>query len=172
VAVDSFVTIPKGKVRANLPVTIIPNSSRTEDAAFSVHVARADGAILQPFSVPVTIINTDYARLAWSDEFDASELNTADWNFELGNNNGWGNNELEIYTNSAANVFIENGNLVIRGLKRRNTYTSGRITTQNKRTFTIWQNRNQSYSAGGERHLACPLDAGEQYLHGGLAQVR
>lgn len=137
VAVDSFVTIPKGKVRANLPVTIIPNSSRTEDAAFSVHVARADGAILQPFSVPVTIVNTDYARLAWSDEFDASELNTANWNFELGNNNGWGNNELEIYTNSAANVFIENGNLVIRAIKDGNTYTSGRITTQNKRTFTF-----------------------------------
>lgn len=135
-AVDSFVTIPKGKVRANLPVIIIPNPSRTEDAAFSVHVTKAEGAVLQPFSVPVMIVNTDYARLAWSDEFEGSTLNTTDWNYELGNNNGWGNNELEIYTNSTANVYIDNGNLVIRAIKEGNTYTSGRITTQNKHTFT------------------------------------
>ena len=136
VAVDTFVTITKGKLRANLPITIIPNSSKTEDVAFSVQVTKAEGAILQPFSVPVKIINTDYARLAWSDEFEGSELSTEYWNYELGNNNGWGNNELEIYTNSTANVFINNGNLVIKAIKEGNTYTSGRITTQNKRAFT------------------------------------
>lgn len=137
-AVDSFVTIPNGKVRANIPITIIPNASRTQDAAFTVQVKKAEGAVIQPFDVPVTIVNTDYEQLVWSDEFEGTSLNPENWNYELGNNNGWGNNELEVYTNSAENSYIENGNLVIRAMKNENTgvYTSARITTMNKRTFT------------------------------------
>ncbi|HVU16557.1 MAG TPA: family 16 glycosylhydrolase [Candidatus Didemnitutus sp.] len=50
--------------------------------------------------------------LLWSDEFsagDASDSTAPDstkWGYELGNNNGWGNNELESYTNSRANSAI------------------------------------------------------------------
>ena len=75
--------------------------------------------------------------LVWSDEFNGSTINTNDWNFETGGG-GWGNNELEFYTNSPNNAYVSNGNLVIEARKEvmgSNSYTSARMTTQNKKTF-------------------------------------
>jgi beta-glucanase (GH16 family) len=55
--------------------------------------------------------------LVWSDEFnqqDGSAPDPAKWTFDEGvGNNGWGNKELEYYTNRSKNVAIQNGNLVI-----------------------------------------------------------
>ena len=68
-------------------------------------------------------------------------LNTNIWNFETGNNNGWGNNEKEYYTGDTANVSVKNGYLQISALNSPNyngtgfNYTSARITTQNKYSF-------------------------------------
>ena len=78
--------------------------------------------------------------LAWSDEFngpDGSRPDPAKWKFEVGGN-GWGNRELEYYTNRPENSSIHDGNLVIQALKENFTghdhvtrdYTSARITTQ------------------------------------------
>ncbi|MFZ1973327.1 MAG: glycoside hydrolase family 16 protein [Candidatus Acidiferrales bacterium] len=78
--------------------------------------------------------------LVWSDEFNASDGSRPDpakWKFEVGGN-GWGNHELECYTNRPENSFIHDGNLVIQALKENFTgpdhvardYTSARITTQ------------------------------------------
>jgi len=62
------------------------------------------------------------------------------WNHELGGN-GWGNGELQTYTNSTSNAQLDGaGNLVITARKVDATgpdgiareYTSARITTQNK----------------------------------------
>lgn len=81
-------------------------------------------------------------QLVWSDEFDSTALNTNTWNYETGNNNGWGNNEKEYYTGDAANVSVQNGYLQISALNSSNynntgfNYTSARITTQNKYSFT------------------------------------
>ncbi|CAL9380233.1 hypothetical protein SUDANB121_01051 [Nocardiopsis dassonvillei] len=76
------------------------------------------------------------AALVWSDEFDGpsgSAPSAANWNHETGNH-GWGNNELQNYTNSRANSALDgNGNLVITARRESNgTYTSARMTTQNK----------------------------------------
>lgn len=74
-------------------------------------------------------------QLVWSDDFDgaAGELPDASkWGFDLGNNNGWGNQELENYTNDPENVSLDgNGNLVITAIKNGNSYTSARVKTQN-----------------------------------------
>ena len=43
--------------------------------------------------------------LVWSDEFNSSTIDTTNWNFEIGNN-GWGNNELQYYTNHLDNAYI------------------------------------------------------------------
>lgn len=75
-------------------------------------------------------------QLVWSDEFDGTAVNTANWNFETGGG-GWGNNEQQYY--QAKNATVANGNLVITAKKERvkaNAYTSARLTTQNKRQFT------------------------------------
>jgi beta-glucanase (GH16 family) len=80
--------------------------------------------------------------LVWSDEFDGSSLDTNIWNYETGNNNGWGNNEKEYYTGDVANVSVKDGCLQITALHSPNynglgfDYTSARITTQNKHVFT------------------------------------
>ncbi|WP_083609021.1 family 16 glycosylhydrolase [Nocardiopsis sp. TSRI0078] len=74
--------------------------------------------------------------LVWSDEFDGpagTAPNPAHWNHETGDH-GWGNNELQNYTNSRNNSALDgNGNLVITARQETDgTYTSARITTQNK----------------------------------------
>jgi beta-glucanase (GH16 family) len=78
-------------------------------------------------------------NLVWSDEFNGTSVNTANWTFETGGH-GWGNQELENYTNGA-NASVSGGILTITA--RRTTtgscwygtcqYTSTRMKTQGKR---------------------------------------
>ncbi|MBO0609430.1 glycoside hydrolase family 16 protein [Myceligenerans salitolerans] len=76
------------------------------------------------------------AQLVWSDEFDGaagSAPNPANWNHETGDH-GWGNNELQNYTNSRDNSALDgNGNLVITARQEAGGgYTSARMTTKDK----------------------------------------
>jgi beta-glucanase (GH16 family) len=81
--------------------------------------------------------------LVWSDEFngvDGSAPNSSKWTYDTGvGGNGWGNNELETYTNRIRNAQIQSGNLVITALKETyadpsdgitRNYTSARLRTQ------------------------------------------
>jgi len=80
-----------------------------------------------------------FPNLRWSDEFNGTTINTANWGFDLGGG-GWGNNELENYTNRSVNARIENGNLVIEARRENfggNAYTSARMKTQGKQSFGI-----------------------------------
>lgn len=79
-------------------------------------------------------------QMVWSDDFDGlanSPPDPAKWGYDLGNGTqGWGNNELQSYTNSTDNVFLDGtGNLVIRALNTANGFTSGRIKTATKFAF-------------------------------------
>ena len=70
----------------------------------------------------------------WSDEFDGSEVDENNWGYDIGGS-GWGNNELEFYTNR--NAYLTEGNLVIRANKENyggSQYTSSRLKTQSKQT--------------------------------------
>ena len=51
-------------------------------------------------------------RLVCHDEFDGAALDTTKWARETGGT-GWGNGELEFYTNRVENARLENGFLVI-----------------------------------------------------------
>ena len=54
----------------------------------------------------------------WNDEFDGSSLNLDKWSYETGNKyNGWGNNELQYYT-EGANCTVSDGILTITAKKR------------------------------------------------------
>ncbi|MFN6991532.1 MAG: family 16 glycosylhydrolase [Fervidobacterium sp.] len=82
-------------------------------------------------------INSENWKLIWSDEFSGTELDRTKWRFDIGNNNGWGNNELQYYT-EGKNIFFENGMLVIEARReeiksggRTYNYTSTRIKTEN-----------------------------------------
>lgn len=78
----------------------------------------------------------------WSDEFngpDGSAPDPSKWTYDTGGK-GWGNNELECYTNRLENAQIKGGNLVITAEQEtvpfacsdgsRNSYTSARLKTQ------------------------------------------
>lgn len=78
--------------------------------------------------------------LSWSDEFggaDGSAPDAGKWGYDLGGG-GWGNNELETYTNRAVNAQIQGGDLVITAQAENYTgtdgiarnYTSARLKTQ------------------------------------------
>ncbi len=78
--------------------------------------------------------------LVWSDEFngkDGSPPDPSKWTYDIGGS-GWGNHELEYYTNRRENARIESGNLVIAArqepYKAPNgadfDYTSARLKTQ------------------------------------------
>ncbi len=103
--------------------------------------------ITDPDPVPDTTPSTNYT-LVWADEFDgaSSTPDPTNWNYDLGygygnNNDGWGNDEWQKYTDSEENVRVEDGNLVITATwdstnyivpgKRDGSITSGRINTKN-----------------------------------------
>ena len=71
---------------------------------------------------------------AWADEFDGPANTPPDptrWTYDLGNNNGWGNQELETYTNVVQNVHLDGmGHLVIHVDRSGSSFTSARIKTQ------------------------------------------
>jgi beta-glucanase (GH16 family) len=73
--------------------------------------------------------------LAWADEFDGTALDLNNWTFDLGAG-GWGNNELQTYTSDPANVTVSGGSLVITAIKNKNKYTSARIKTQGRHSWT------------------------------------
>jgi beta-glucanase (GH16 family) len=70
----------------------------------------------------------------WSDEFDGTSLNTANWTPETGGG-GWGNNEQQTYTSDSANLRVDSGNLIIQAVKSGSAWTSARIKSQDKRSF-------------------------------------
>lgn len=75
---------------------------------------------------------------SWQDEFDyKGRPDPAKWGYDLGGG-GWGNNELEFYTNAESNASVENGKLTIAARKEQKEgrgYTSARLVTKNKFDF-------------------------------------
>ena len=80
--------------------------------------------------------------LVWRDEFNqpnGSPVDASKWISETGGN-GWGNDELEYYTNRLQNAYQQDGNLVIKVQQEKFTgadgvtrnYTSARLKTLGK----------------------------------------
>ena len=63
-------------------------------------------------------------KLVWNDEFDGAVIDRDKWDFDIGNGffdykshtwvPGWGNEELQYYTDSPENAFVKDGALHIR----------------------------------------------------------
>ena len=78
-------------------------------------------------------------KLVWSDEFDGDTLNRENWNFqvlEAGRFNG----ELQEYTDSEQNAYVEDNCLVIKAIHKSdvhgpNQYSSARLNTAQKQTW-------------------------------------
>lgn len=79
-------------------------------------------------------------KLYWADEFNKAGIpDSSKWSYNIGNGpDGWGNQELEYYTNESRNSFVENGLLKIKCIKeeyRGHQYTSARLVTKDKFSF-------------------------------------
>src|ERR1700722_7101328 len=103
----------------------------------------------------ITVGGTTYVP-QWCQEFNgaAGSPDTTVWNFDLGNNNGWGNGEVEVYcgppgysgnpsqcpttfSTPTAPVYIDgSGHLVIQPRNVGGTWISGRMNTEGLQNFT------------------------------------
>lgn len=119
----------------------------------SIAIVTPDGLVtaLQPgnatitLATPLEVVNAlvavehnwgDYS-LVWSDEFDGATLDESVWNYNTGGN-GWGNNELQYYTNRPENIRLVDGCLEIEARKEEyenRDYTSARIHSKGKKSF-------------------------------------
>jgi beta-glucanase (GH16 family) len=91
--------VPTGDSGGIAPDSAAPSS----DAAPSPAADGSDGASLPGW------------KLTWSDEFDGPDGSPVDptkWTHDVGGT-GWGNGELEYYTDGAQNAVVQGGNLVI-----------------------------------------------------------
>lgn len=124
-----FQTVPSGVVTykysasGNYTVNVIAKSATGQTVSQSVQI-----------SVGVKL------SLIWSDEFDIpGSPDASKWSFNIGTGSGgWGNNELEYYTNRTDNAIVSNGTLKIIAKKESysgSAYTSARMVTQNLFSF-------------------------------------
>lgn len=83
------------------------------------------------------------STLVWSDEFDGTSVNPANWEFMIGDGTdygipGWGNNELQYYTARPENAVVSDGTLKIIAREENfggRNYTSARLRTMNRAEF-------------------------------------
>ena len=95
---------------------------------------------LPPY-VPVVLTDSNWAFEAtpvWAEEFNYTGApDPNNWYYDLGGS-GWGNNELQNYTNSTSNAMVEGGNLTITARKETSgsrNYSSARLLSKNMGDF-------------------------------------
>ena len=84
-------------------------------------------------------------KLVWHDEFDGDQIDRTKWDFDIGNGffdyrnhawvPGWGNEELQYYTDAPANASVKDSLLTIRAQKESLHgcgYTSARLKTRRR----------------------------------------
>lgn len=119
-------------------IPVQPGTSASPDASATPYPGGYP--VIKPSSTtsPVDETHKGYT-LKWEEQFNGTSLNRDDWNVEL-HEPGWVNNELQEYVDSEKNIYVKDGNLVLKPVKTvgsdgKVSYTSGRINTQNKHNF-------------------------------------
>lgn len=79
----------------------------------------------------------NFTQLVQEDNFDTNGAPDAGlWSYDIGTGeNGWGNSELQYYTDSSSNVVVKDGSLLITARKEPfegSSYTSARLLTKGK----------------------------------------
>jgi beta-glucanase (GH16 family) len=157
IAKTGTLTIPAKSTEGSIEITVVGDTLREADETFSVTLSNPKNATISTGVGTATVRNDDtyvfipsdgYTTPAaytgyineWSDEFSGSALDLTSWSFDVGGS-GWGNNELQYYTNNRPdNIYLSNGNLIIQAKKEAfsgKEYTSSRIITKGKKEFTF-----------------------------------
>jgi beta-glucanase (GH16 family) len=118
-------------------------------------------ALLIVVCLAVPRIHAASPVLVWSDEFNQPESSgpdTGKWIYDIGTGEpaGWGNHELETYTDSRTNSFVANDPgatdgkaLVIRAVRTGTGYTSARIKTRETFQYVRLEARARIPSGAG-----------------------
>lgn len=89
----------------------------------------------------------------WSEEFDYTGApDPNNWGYDIGGS-GWGNNELQYYTNALSNAEVKNGMLTITAKKEvvdNRNYSSARLISKNKGDFTYGRAEIKAKLPGGK----------------------
>lgn len=102
---------------------------------------RSSSGLTTKKTVDISVtVNPVLPVLFWSDEFNADGVpDPTKWGYDIGTGSGgWGNQELEYYTNRTENVTVLNGVLRIKAIKENyagSAYTSARILSKGKFGF-------------------------------------
>lgn len=151
---NQLLTFQPNETSKTINISVTADDIEEGDEQFSVVLSTPTNASVAKSTAVATIRNDDTKAafnntgydaptsypgysLVWSDEFNGTSLDASAWTYETGNN-GWGNNELENYTDRPDNVTLQDGKLVIHALKENYggaSYTSARIKTQGKKEF-------------------------------------
>ena len=155
---EGTLVFPPGDSTTTIEITIISDEHREANEYFTLILFNPQNATINNNNIKVNITNddsqvpmatdgyltpTEYEgwNAVWADEFEGQALDPATWNYEIGNGDGgWGNNELEFYTDRQENVRLVDGQLIIEARNDNwngNPYTSARITTQEKQSFGL-----------------------------------
>jgi beta-glucanase (GH16 family) len=153
------VTFQPNETQKGITISVVADDAKEGDDDFSISLISATNATIQQSGGRAIITNDDTRvpftnagydaptsypgyTLAWADEFTAVSLDAAAWSFENGDGCpglcGWGNNELEYYTNRPDNLFFQDGKMIIEAKKESysgKNYTSSKILTRDKKTF-------------------------------------
>jgi beta-glucanase (GH16 family) len=89
----------------------------------------------------VTPLSSKKMKLIWADDFNIpGKPDSTKWAYDIGNGpNGWGNWELQFYTDRTDNAVVENGVLKVKAKREPlggYAYTSARMVTRGKFEFT------------------------------------
>jgi beta-glucanase (GH16 family) len=159
-ASNQILRFAPGETQKNISISVVADDIREGEDELSVQLSNPTKATLSRNAALVTIRNDDSKvaftndgydaptsypgyTLAWADEFNAGTLDASSWSHQNGdgcdiNLCGWGNNELEYYTNRPENLFFQDGKLIIEARKENfatRNYTSSKIISSAKRKF-------------------------------------
>ena len=157
VAKSGTLTFKPQTTEGVIDITVLGDTLKEPDETFNVVLSKPTNATIVTAIGTATIRNDDtyvfipadgyetpttytgYEKV-WQDEFSGTTLDASSWGFDVGGS-GWGNNELQYYTNNRPeNIYLDNGKLVIQAKKESfsgREYTSSRILTKGKREFTF-----------------------------------
>lgn len=143
-----------GEFSKTIDIVIVGDGEEETDESFQVTLFDPENGILLKDKSTGTILNDDsgfnfsddgyttplsYAgmTLVWNDEFDGTAIDPSAWTHEIGGH-GWGNNELQYYSDSPSNSRILDGRLLIEVKDQNisgNNYSSARMITAGKKEF-------------------------------------
>lgn len=122
--------------------------------SFKIHPPMFLAALVFGFT-PILSINPSAAapkvlKLLWAEEFNGkkeSKPNPKTWSYDIGGG-GWGNSELEYYTDKASNVALDGkGNLIINAL-RISDYSFNQLDPSNDTTAILRKCAECQFTSG------------------------